>query len=625
MPSGQIYRRTAEIRAEALTADTGDLNILASTSDPVNMGGWREVLSHDANCVDMSTASALLINHNPDQIAGPVRNCAADGKVMRCVAQVLPGAKLESGITVREAIACGALRGVSIGYTYANSDTVVDQSTRTVTVNKWRLLEVSLTPIPADATAAIQRSFPGVPMPEIATPDHSAELAALKASNARLEVENRVRALAGEHGVDAKGLDFNQPEAALVGELLKRKASAERSVPAAAITPATIGWDEADKNVAAIGEAFAARCGVGEVKAGNPYAGRSLCDIARKYGRTIGLKTEDWTKRDIAHFILGERDMVAGMRDAANVTTSNFSTFVFLNAITKIVAKGFESSAKGLIGASGAPIYDTQTVPDFKQFTVGGLGIGNLQETAENIAFPELTKTEGAYNSTAKMWGGTMSLTLQALISDDTAAFERGLRQAGAIAQKTIDRRMVQKFLRGIATTDASTWTSNTTSGCTPVWTTSDTLAAARKNIGLANAALQVKVGLDGNPIGNMGRFLFAPPTAGLYLAGLLNQAPGQTVANTGNFELVVSPWLESSGITGNSTTSYYVIADPALVTGLMLSKISGYESPQVQEYDAGAVGARKWKIWMPFEADLFWDTNAAGTSVIPAAQQATT
>jgi hypothetical protein len=89
--------------------------------------------------------------------------------------------------------------------------------------------------------------------------------------------------------------------------------------------------------------------------------------------------------------------------------------------------------------------------------------------------------------------------------------------------------------------------------------------------------------------------------------------------------ELVITPWLENSSLTGNSTTTYYVLADPMMVTTLMLSKVSGYENIQVQEYDAGAVGARKWKLWLPFECDLFWGANATPTNVIPGAQQATT
>ncbi len=80
------------------------------------------------------------------------------------------------------------------------------------------------------------------------------------------------------------------------------------------------------------------------------------------------------------------------------------------------------------------------------------------------------------------------------------------------------------------------------------------------------------------------------------------------------------------SSLTGNSTSTFYGLADPNEVTGLVLSMINGYESPQVQEYDPGAVGARKWKIWQPFEADLFWFTDPDGsTKRIPGAQQCTT
>jgi hypothetical protein len=104
-----------------------------------------------------------------------------------------------------------------------------------------------------------------------------------------------------------------------------------------------------------------------------------------------------------------------------------------------------------------------------------------------------------------------------------------------------------------------------------------------------------------------------------------LQSVGGQVVGNSGDLELVVTPWLEATALTGYSTTSYYLMADPMVTTGLVLSLISGYESVQVQEYDAGAVGARKWKIWQPFEVDLFSVTNGAGTAIIPAAQQATT
>ena len=622
-----MFKRFVQFRAEK-PADGGltKLRILASTDDPVDMGGWRESLSHAEGAIDCRTAAALLINHDPNRIAGVLRNCSPNGKQMEIEAELDSTARMESGMTVARAVEIGALRSASVGYSYDRKDCKFDEQTRTVTVGRWRLLELSLTPTPADASAGI-RSIPHDLDKELPMADPVAPVIPQADPAPAIMAEQRqVAELARSLKLDAAefvGKSLAVAKDAMLAEVAKRGVE-QHTEPAHAVT---ITVEDTDKHVDAFHDAYAARVFGTAPKSGNPYAGKRLRQMASRFARFAGIKTDDWSDKDEAHFALGEVSQVRGFRDAANVIQSNFPNFVFLNAITKIVAKGFESAPKGLTSASGAPIYETQMVPDFKSYTVGGMGVGNLIETAENTAFPELTKTEGAYSNTAKMWGGTLSMTLQAMISDDTGQFDRALRQAGPIAQKTIDRRLVQKFLRGIATTDASTWTSNTTSGCSPVWTTADTLAAARAKIGLANTALQNKLGLDGNPTGNMARFLLAGPTSGGYLAGLLNVAPGQSVMNAvaGQYELVISPWLEATAITGYSTTTYYAVADPALATGLILSKITGYENVQVQEYDAGAVGARKYKMWIPFESDLFWAANSAGTSTIYAAQQATT
>jgi hypothetical protein len=277
------------------------------------------------------------------------------------------------------------------------------------------------------------------------------------------------------------------------------------------------------------------------------------------------------------------------------------------------------------------------TVPDFKSFYIGALGVGNLTKTAEGLPFPELDKAEGVYNSTVKMWGGTMALSFEALVNDDVGEFNRHLRMAGGIAAKTVDRRVFQKLLMGTSTSEGtSTWTSNTTSGCSPVWTTADTLAAARAKIGLGVVALMNKTGLDGNPLGTLPRYFVAGPTAGQYLSGLLQAVPGQSVGNgyAQLGELIISPWLEASALTGSSTTSFYIVADPQQTTGLVLTKLMGYDSIQVMPFDSGATAGLNWKLWLPFEADLHSATyvppapsGSVGTSttVVAAAQQCTT
>jgi HK97 family phage prohead protease len=624
-----MYRRSVSIRAEDMSGQS--LNILASTDAPCDMGGWREILSHADGAVDCTAATALLVNHDPNQIAGALRDITTDGKAMSIRSELADGAMLQSGITVAEAVRIGALRGASIGYAYDANGRTVNAETRTVNVHKWRLLELSLTPIPADAAAGI-RSFPTESEPTPATEPKERTMSDLA------PVAPAAPAIAPDHLSDqpqiatlARSLDLDpvsylgRPLADAKNAMLdavSARARAQHAAPAVAVVAHVPGGDDLDKQVEAIADAQMARVFGTAPKAGNPYAGRSLTDCAGRFARSVGFKgSDDWSKKDRAHFVLGELSQVKGARDAANISTASFPNFVMANVITKIIAKGYEAAANPDL----AKIREVQMVPDFKAARIGGLGTANLQETAENVAFPELAKAEGYFDTTAKMWGGTLSLSLQALINDDTASFDRSLRQAGAIAQKTIDRRTVQKLLRGTATTDASTWTNNTSSGCTMVYATGDQIAAARANIYRASVGMMNKVGLDGNPLGSMPRFLVCGPTNSLFAKGLLQSVGGQVVGNSGDLELVVTPWLEATALTGYSTTAYYLMADPMVTTGLVLSLISGYESVQVQEYDAGAVGARKWKIWQPFEVDLFSVTNAAGTAIIPAAQQATT
>ena len=662
MPAEVLYREMPIALVKRAEGDAKpDANLLrlsVSSETPVMRWGDAEILRHDDVSLRLDRLRNLgcaLVNHDPNQRAAAVMS--ADIVDKRLEVEVRFGST-EFAQDVLKDVRDGLLRGISVGYRVHVWE--VDEEKRTYTATDWEPFEVTFTPIPADASVGVgrdlseswqaltrslldttraaiaapsQRSIMTDPIQPVASAPVAAAPAVVPAAHdeavrsAVIQAQREISEITlMAESVNLRASDYT----ALGKEAAKAKIiadMAERSkTPAPASPVVSMTYDHADKQRDAVAEAFMVRANLAKPTSGNQYVGRSIRKMAQIYAREAGIRgAVDWEAKDASHFVLGEHSQISGMRDSVNITTGNFTGFVMLNAMTKVTANGFESAAKGLVGQSGAPIYDTQKVPDFKSYYVGGLGTGNLQQTAEGTPFPELTKTEGTYNDTAKMWGGTLSLSLQALISDDTAAFDRSLRQIGPIAQKTIEKRLIEKFLRGVATTDASTWTNNTTSGGTPVFTTADTVAAARANVGKAPAALMSKIGLDGNPLGNMTRFLLAGPTAGLYLAGILGQAPGQIAQNAGAYELVVTPWLEATALTGYSTTSYYAVADPSLVTGLILSLINGYESPQLQEYDAGAVGARKWKAWMPMEADLFWFANAAGTNIIPGAQQATT
>lgn len=612
-------------------ADACTVSAVLSTDAPVEMGSVQEILEHSAQAIDLSRFPlALVENHsNAGTPLALVENPRIEDGKLR--ADVRFGAQTRAKEILADVLG-GIIRSLSVGYRRLNSVRVSDSVIRTTS---WLPMHVSPVAGPADLGAGFLRSAnESTIKPEVPMSDQTPEDAQRAATEAARAEAKEIATLARSHNLaadDFVGLPLADANAAILRAITARKTAEMPAPEQPVVARAVLKVDELDKQRSAITDGICHRAGFVGDKVGvkdNPYAGRSMLDQVRLFAMRSGIRSAaEWSRKDLAHFALGEMSQLSdqAQRDSANITTGIFPNFVMLNAIKKSIAMGFEM---GAATSRYKRIVSTQTVPDFKPFYIGGLGTGNLQETAENTAFPELAKSEGVYNNQAKMWGGTLSLSLQAMINDDTSSFDRSLRQAGPIADKTIDRRVFQKLLMGTsASTGTSTWTNNTTNGCTIVYTTADTAAAARANIGKPRVALQTKVGLDGNPLGISPRFLVCGPTNEQYARGLLAPVGGQVVGNGygDTLEVVATPWLEASALTGYSTTTYYELADPNEVTGLVLSMIAGYEGIQVQEYDAGAIGARKWKLWTPFEADLFNVTNPSGTVIIPAAQQATT
>lgn len=462
--------------------------------------------------------------------------------------------------------------------------------------------------------------------------DADAKRMASEAAAAAKREMQEVMSFCRSHGMEvdpaeAAGMTIETAKERALEWHLKR-ANEEHKEPEAPATSARLLVDQVDKVRAEADLFVAERAGMkGERKCA--FRSSSYIDGAREFFVGLGMRDAwRWSRRDIAFAILGQVNNLSpdAQRDAANITTGSFPSFINLNAITKIVADGFENGGRGVNYQRWT---EANTVPDFKQFSVGSLGTGNLVETAENVAFPELSKSEGVYNDTIKMWGGTLSLTLQALINDDTGEFNRSLRQAGLIAQKTVNRRAYQKLLMGTSTdTATSTWTNNTAVGSIQ-YTTADTAYGARKLLDDVIGSYLNKVGQDGNPLGNPPAILLCAPSLAGQARGITGAvAPGQVTTQgptSGSIEVIDSPWLTTgSGLTGAASTTYYLLADPMEVTGMLVSTLSGMGSPQVQEYDAGAVAARKWKIWHAFECSLVSQANSAGTTIIAGAHQGT-
>jgi hypothetical protein len=629
------------IRMIASTSAAVGINVSVDGEDQV----WNEILEHDERCVDISAAKSLLLNHDAGAIIGSVRNITFDGNSAFVDANILEGARLSTGVLVRDAVRSGALKGVSIGYRYRmdEGDASVDYDTRTIRVSKWRMLEVTLTPIPADPVAGVRSlaSPKGSTMTEPVTAVPAITPVAVSApvvDHTAIRAEaKKIATLADSHklrSADYVGLSLADAQEKILVDISARDAKNIPDPKSIAVSTVVAGEDAMDKAAKrAIGamlwtagfrhtekagdHEFEDGTKLKDYQQGNTIRGRTVSDICRSTLEAVGVRAGELDRHALARTVLG---LHGGARDAGNVGTGFFPNFVFLNLVKKAVSVGFSMGSSSI---KYKQLAGRNYVPDYRQFAIGGLGVGNLQQTIENAAFPELDKAEGVYLDRVKMWGGTLSLSEQAIVSDDTGRFMDNLRMAGVIAQKTIDKRFFQKLLMGTSLVETvSTWTSNTTAASL-VAATNDAVIAARANLAKVESALMQKVGLDGNPTGNMARFLIVPPDLQYQAVGLLGIAPGQQNNVPLRYEVVTTPWLQFSGLTGNSATSYYLMSDPAEATGLVLSTINGIDEPRVEQYDPGAVAAYKWKIYQPFEVGMGFH-SVSGVNTIAGIQQGT-
>jgi phage head maturation protease len=611
----QVFKRFA--RMDAAPQD-GVLRMSASSDAPVSWGDWSEVLAHESDSVDSSAARALLINHDPNRIAGTIESFGTNGRTSEASAKLMDGAKMESGVSVSDAVASGALRGISVAYSYDRANTVWNSEKRTLTVKKWRLLEISLTPIPADPSAAV-RSFPfekEVPMTE---PSHGAQPDAALATAAReaaIKEAREVVTFARSFGIDADaviGKSMTEVKDMALDHARAQLAK-NASTPAHQVTEVTA--DAGDKMRAAAVSALYRKAPFmkpeGEdaellKRFGNHSV--SLRYLLHDIAKADGFQVRN--ELDLASYAQGVIDLrTHGRRDAPNKVTAQFSN-ILANVANKAVLAGLNSYNQATWN-----IWCTQrNVSDFKAVSNVGLSSGLLIKTAEGLAFPELNQADGGYNSQLGLYGATVSLSFQALVNDDMGAFMNELRRVGLIAGETIDRRVYTVLL-------GATWTNDTSTGST---------LGTPANLDKPRSALRSKLNPAGVKMGTVARYLLHD-TANAVNAQVATGAiygPGQTTAPSLGSRSIVpveSHWIGDTSILGGAlTTDYYVTGDGGMVDTVLVNFLEGLGmSPMIQPYDAGASASEKWKIMVPFEATIATHTDSAGTARVTGIQKAT-
>lgn len=150
-------RREAMRHAIRAAGALSRFKAIGATSTPQNVGTYDEILSMQPGAIDTRAAATVLFNHDRDKPIGGITGVSPDGEKLLCEFELSPEAETENGARLAKHVERGWLRGVSIGYSYsaADCDLKVESGRTIVTVRKWMLRELSITPVQLDLACVV--------------------------------------------------------------------------------------------------------------------------------------------------------------------------------------------------------------------------------------------------------------------------------------------------------------------------------------------------------------------------------------------------------------------------------------------------------------------------------------
>ncbi len=155
-----FFQRTFELDRKSLNENERSIELSVSSETPVRRWFGDEILLHGRDNVDLSSMDSALMNHDPDQIVGRWEDKRIEKK--RVIATLYFDQDEEGDRAMRK-VKSGSLKGASVRYAISKFREVREGEEwngykgPAYIATKWRILETSLTPIPADPTVGVGR------------------------------------------------------------------------------------------------------------------------------------------------------------------------------------------------------------------------------------------------------------------------------------------------------------------------------------------------------------------------------------------------------------------------------------------------------------------------------------
>jgi len=279
-------------------------------------------------------------------------------------------------------------------------------------------------------------------------------------------------------------------------------------------------------------------------------------------------------------------DTIVQMQRSPNLQAAGFSTVnlpgILGNVANKILLDAFTQQ----------PVtYDQiAAIEDFSNFHVHNIyrldATGSFVRVPHDGELPHGQLVESAYTNKLDTYGMMLTITRQQIVNDDLGAFKSLIAQLGRRARIALERALYNVVMEA---------TDNFYSAANGNRLTSAPLGI--DSIGRARAALSKMLDANGDPLAIEGQYILVPPeleplALQIYTSMTLNETTEvnrpRPVNNpyVNRYKPISSPFLSSGSGAGQSPTTWYMIANPALVPAFQVAFLEGRRAPTIETAD---------------------------------------
>ncbi len=348
-------------------------------------------------------------------------------------------------------------------------------------------------------------------------------------------------------------------------------------------THVSVKEDASDKFRAAAQAGLEIRMGAKD-DAKNEFRSYTLVDLARKSLEINGMNTAGMTKMQV-------------VGAAFTHSTSDFP-YLLENSLGKELQRAY-----GTFAETWRRIATVGSVPDFKVNPRIRMGSFNSLDTVlEGGEFTHGTIGEEKETIQALTKGKLISLTRQAIINDDLNGFMRIAGLMGRAAARTIGNDVYSVITANAAMADGTAifhadHSNLAGTGAAPTVAT----------VGAARSAMRLQQDLNSNDYLDIQPSIILGPVAledtlKVLMASETNPANANSkvpnaVRNAA--EVVTDPRLDA-----NSTTAWYLIANPELVPLVEVAFLDGNETPYLESKNGFTIDGVEWKVRLDYGTD---------------------